>query len=117
MPVAVMGQRFNVDTAGFDIYFPLYMLLPNKDYSPFQVLSAIRRSLRRLSIAKKYQHLNSLVVFKTTNKGFHFFHTLDDFIFLELPQYPIALFYFFNEEFETVKAAHDKAMSVIKKVY
>lgn len=97
--------------------FPLYMLLQNKDYSPFQVLSAIRRSLKRLSIAKKYKHLNSLVVFKTTNKGFHFFHTIDEFIFLEFPRYQIALFYFFKEEFDTTKAAYDKAMEIIKKVY
>ena len=97
--------------------FPLYMLLPNKDYSPFQVLSAIRRSLKRLSVAKKYNHLNSLVVFKTSNKGFHFFHTIDEFIFLEFPQYQIALFYFFKQEFETTKAAHDGAMEIIAKVY
>ncbi|MDB5004393.1 MAG: hypothetical protein JWQ34_2618 [Mucilaginibacter sp.] len=97
--------------------FPLYMLLPNKDYTPFQVLSAIRRSLKRLSVAKKHKHLNSLVVFKSINKGFHFFHTIDEYIFLELPQYQIALFYFFNEEFGTVKEAHNQAMSIIKKVY
>jgi len=97
--------------------FPLYMLLPNKDYSPFQVLSAIRRALKRLSVARKYNHLNSLVVFKTSNKGYHFFHTIDEFIFLEFPQYQIALFYFFKEEFETTKAAHDAAMEIIAKVY
>ncbi|MFD2871983.1 hypothetical protein ACFS5N_05855 [Mucilaginibacter ximonensis] len=97
--------------------FPLYMLLPNKDYTPFQVLSAIRRSLKRLSVAGKYDHVNSLVVFKTTNKGFHFFHTIDEFIFLELPQYQIAVFYFFKKEFSTVKEAFDEAMSIIKKVY
>ena len=97
--------------------FPLYMLLPNKDYTPFQVLSAIRRSLKRLSIARKYDHLNSLVVFHTTNKGFHFFHTVDEYIFLELPQYQIAVFYFFKEKFNTVKEAFDKATTIIKKVY
>jgi hypothetical protein len=97
--------------------FPLYMLLQNKDYTPFQVLSAIRRSLKRLSIAKKYSHLNSLVVFKTSNKGFHFFHTIDEFIFLEFPQFQIALFYFFKEEFHNTKAGHERAMEVIKKVY
>jgi len=97
--------------------FPLYMLLPNKGYSPFQVLSAIRRSLKRLSVARKYPHLNSLVVFKTANKGFHFFHTIDEFIFLEFPKYQIALFYFFKEEFNNTKAAHEKAMEIIEKVF
>ena len=97
--------------------FPLYMLLQNKDYSPFQVVSAIRRSLKRLSVAKKYRHLNSLVIFKTTNKGFHFFHTIDEFIFLEFPQFQIALFYFFREEFDNTTEAYQRAMNVIEKVY
>jgi hypothetical protein len=97
--------------------FPLYMLLQNKDYTPFQVLSAIRRSLKRLSVAKKYDHLNSLVVFKTSNQGFHFFHTIDEFIFLEFPKYQIALFYFFKQEFDTISDAHDAAIKIIRKVY
>lgn len=53
----------NSEKVDYLMDFPLYMLLQNKDYTPFQVLSAIRRSLKRLSVAKKYDHLNSLVVF------------------------------------------------------
>jgi hypothetical protein len=97
--------------------FPLYMLLQNKNYSPFQVLSAIRRSLKRLSVAKKYNHLNSLVAFKTGNKGFHFFHTIDEFIFLESPKHHIAIFYFLKQEFDTTSDAQDAAVKIIKKVY
>lgn len=97
--------------------FPLYMLLQNKDYTPFQVLSAIRRSLKRLAVFRKYEQLNSLVVFKTSNKGYHFFHTIEDFIFLELPQHELAFFYFFADQFATTQAAHDKAMVIIAKVY
>ena len=107
----------NSEKVDYLMDFPLYMLLQNKDYTPFQVLSAIRRSLKRLSVAKKYDHLNSLVVFKTSNKGFHFFHTIDEFIFLEFPKYQIALFYFFKQEFETTGDAHDAAMEIIRKVY
>jgi hypothetical protein len=56
-------------------------------------------------------------VFKTSNKGFNFFHTIDEFIFLEFPIYQIALFYFFKQEFETTGDAHGAAMEIIRKVY
>jgi len=97
--------------------FPLYMLLPNKELSPFQVLTAIRKSLNRLSIKSKYNQLNSLVIFKTQNPDPHFFHSIDEFIFLEMPQYQIALFYFYQNKFDTVDGAHERAMDIIKSVY
>ena len=97
--------------------FPLYMLLPNKVLSPYQALTAIRRSLRRLCIKGKYKHFNSLVIFKTRNPDPYFFHTIDDFIFLEMPQYQIALFYFYREEFETGSSAHERAMEITKSIY
>jgi hypothetical protein len=62
-------RRFKYSKSSGDIPylrdFPLYMLLPNKELSPFQIQTAIRKSLKRLSIKRKYNHLNSLVVFKT----------------------------------------------------
>lgn len=97
--------------------FPLYMILSNKELSPLQVLTEIRKSLKRLSIKSKYDHLNSVVIFKTKNPNPHFFHTIDEFIFLEMPQYQIALFYFYRDKFDTVAAAHSRAMEIIKSVY
>lgn len=93
------------------------MVLPNKELSPYKVLTAIRRSLKGLSIKRKYDHLNSLIVFKTTNLDPHFFHTIDEFIFLEIPQYQIALFYFYQDKFDTVDAARERATDIIKLVY
>src|SRR5690606_8467687 len=91
--------------------------LPNNELSSFQVLTAIRKSLKRLSIKSKYRHINSLVGFKTRNQSPHYFHALDEFIFLEMPQYQIALFYFYQDEFDTVDAAHERAMEIMKSVY
>lgn len=97
--------------------FPLYMLLPNKNYSPSKALSEIRRTLYRISIKEKTEHINSLVIFKTHNKGDHFFHTLDEFIFMELPKYGIAIFYFFTRVFKTNEEAFKEAMKILKEVY
>ncbi len=97
--------------------FPIYMLLPNKDYSPSKALTEIRKTLYRLSVRDKQEHINSVVIFKTHNKSDQFFHTLDDFIFLELAKYGIAIFYFYNRTFKNNEAAHKAAMKLIKEVY
>lgn len=116
----ITRQFRNSKTAGDIPYLrdlPLYSVLPNKNYSPAQILTALRGSLRRLAVDRKASHLNSLVVFRSTNKEFHFFHHIDEFMYLEMPQYQIALFYFYNNEFPTVKHAFDQAFEIIKSVY
>lgn len=85
--------------------------------TPSKVLSEIRRTQKRLTVKNKKPKINSLTIFKTKNKGFHFFHQMDEFIFLELPQYGIALFYFYKKIFETEKDGYTEARKVIDKVY
>jgi len=97
--------------------FPLSVLRPNIDYSPSKAVSEMRRSQKRITIKNKINNLNSLIIFKTSNTDFHFFHTMDDFIFIELPKYNLALFYFYKRTFSTVKAGHKAAMKIIDKSY
>lgn len=97
--------------------FPIAVLRPKTDYSPSKALTEIRMMQKRLTVKNKYKNFNSLLTFKTTNTSFNFFHTQDDFIFIELPQYKIALFHFYKREFKTLKAAHTAAMKIIDKVY
>jgi hypothetical protein len=97
--------------------FPISMLRSNKDYSPSKVVFEIRQSLKRLSIKRKNQATNSLIVLKTSNHSFHFFHTMNEFIFIELPVHNIAIFYFFNKKFETAKEGYIEAMKTIEAVY
>lgn len=97
--------------------FPLYMLLQNKDLSPSKVVSEIRKTLIRMSVKTKDSKINSLVVFKTNNKNNHFFHNLNEFIFLEIGNFGIALFYFYQKSFDTIDDARDEAMSIITQLY
>jgi len=97
--------------------FPISVLRPNVNYSPSKAVSEIRRSQKRLTIKNKSNNFNSLIVFKTSNKSYHFFHTMDEFIFIELPQFEIALFYFYNKTFPTISGGYEEAMKIIDKVY
>jgi hypothetical protein len=58
-----------------------------------------------------------LIIFKTSNPDFHFFHTMNEFIFVELPHRKIALFYFFTKQFKTEAAGFKEAMKIIKVAY
>lgn len=97
--------------------FPLSVMRASKDYSPSKVVSEIRLSRRRITIKSKIKNINSLVVFKTKNKHFSFFHNMNEFMFLEMPQHKIALFYFYNKTFETNLAAYTEAMEIIHSIY
>ncbi len=97
--------------------YPLSVLDPNIDYSPTTVIRNLRESLRRIMIKSKERHLNSLITFRTKNMGMHFFHKNNDFIFLELPKYNLALLYFYKQTFKDELEARDAAMKVIKSHY
>ncbi len=96
---------------------PLLILRESVNYSPNKAVAEIRRSLKRLTIKDKSQHFNSLTIFETKNKGFHFFHKMDDFIFIEIPQHKIALFYFYKTTFKTLKSGQRAAEKIIDQVY
>lgn len=98
-------------------HFPLSVLDPNINYSPAKVLSGLRDALRRITIKSKNSHLNSLVIFKTSNPDMTFFHKNNDYIFLELPQKKIALFHFFRKVFSDVIQARNEAIEIMHKHY
>lgn len=96
---------------------PVAMFWREIDTTPNDVFNTIRRSRRALTKKRKANKYNSLLVFNTTNKSFHFFHKIDDFIFIEMPQVGKAFFLFFNKEFIEHKDAHAECMEIIKRVY
>lgn len=97
--------------------FPLSVLRKSVDYSPSKAIAEIRRSQKRVSTKNKLKKINSLVTFKTKNKEFHFFHHMDDFIFLEFPKQQIAVFYFYKKEFDNELSAYEEAMKIIETFY
>lgn len=97
--------------------YSLSVLDPNIEYSPAKAMRNLRESLNRIVIKSKEQQYNSLVTFKTKNPGMHFFHKNNDFIFIELPKYNLALLYFYKRAFINELEAKDASMEVIKAHY
>jgi hypothetical protein len=87
------------------------------DISPTKIFSNFRQALKKLGVKSKMEQLNSLVIFETSNESFHFFHKVNEFIFIEMPQKKVALFYFIDRTFDTDREAYELAMDKIKAVY
>lgn len=92
-------------------------ILDDLSLSPSKVFSNLRNSLKRIGVKLKVDRLNSLLVFKTKNPDFHFMHSANNFIFLELPKYNLALFYFLSKKFDTHQDAYDECMKIIEEQY
>lgn len=96
---------------------PIAMFWGDIDTTPNKIFRIIRKSRRALMRKKKGEKYNSLGVFKTSNKSFHFFHKVDEFIFIELPQVQKAFFLFYNKEFDHYLDSQKEYMEIIKKFY
>lgn len=96
---------------------PIAMFWGDIDTTPNKVFRIIRKSRRVLMKKKKCDKHNSLMVFETSNENFHFFHKVDEFIFIELPQVKKAFFLFYSKEFENHFESRKECMAVIEKFY
>lgn len=96
---------------------PISLFRKSNNFSASKTIAKIRNAQKRITIKSKDANVNSLVMLRTKNKGFHFLHTLDEFIFIELPEYKIAMFYFYSKTFENIESAQTEAMEIVKKIY
>ncbi len=71
---------------------PITVMRNSINYSPYKAASELRQAQKRATVKNKSKRLNSIVVFGTKNKNFHFFHSMNNYIFFELPQFGIGFF-------------------------
>jgi hypothetical protein len=88
-----------------------------RDMSIRSVTSKCRLALRRIATKDKSKRFNSLIVGRTIQKTFHYFHKSGQFIHLEIPTYNKAFFYFYEKEFKNDKTTKKEAIKIIKSVY
>ncbi|HHQ4616751.1 TPA: hypothetical protein ACSPZX_003180 [Aeromonas veronii] len=96
---------------------PIAMFQGPINQSPSKVFSNLRNALKTLTIKSKLQKHNSLCVLRTKNPDFYFFHSTNNYIFIELAQYNIAFFYFYKQKFATAAEATALAQEIVKKEY
>ena len=96
---------------------PIAMFQGPSDTSPAKVFSNLRSALYALSVKSKANRLNSLCIMHTTNHDFHFFHSTNNFIFIELAEFGIAFFYFYKQSFDNSNLAREAAMGIVQEHY
>lgn len=118
----ILNLRRKLKRPNRGIYAPALADIPigimqKMDISPSKVFSNCRQAYKKLAVKSKYSKVNSLVVYETSNKGFHFFHKVNEFIFIELPKQKVAFFYFIDKKFINHKDARNTALGKIKLIY
>jgi hypothetical protein len=96
---------------------PMSVMRLNIDLSPYKALSQLRQAQANINRKEKASKYYSLVFWKSKNKEPIFFHTMSEYIFLEFPEYKMALFYFFNKEFESNYEAEKEAKKILIETY
>ena len=96
---------------------PIAMFQGPMDQSPSKVFSNLRNALKTLSVKSKAVKHNSLCILRTTNPDFHFFHSTNNFIFIELAQYNVAFFYFYKQVLSSSDEAATLAKEIVQKEY
>lgn len=104
-------------------FIPLFKEVPmsvmrfNIDLSPYKALSQLRNSQSRIKKSSKDSKYYSLVFWKSKNTDTFFFHTMDEYIYFEFPEFKMAMFYFFKKEFKSNYEAEKEAKQIIISQY
>jgi hypothetical protein len=96
---------------------PIAMFQGPLEQSPSKVFSNLRNALKTLALKPKAVKHNSLCILRTTNPDFHFFHSTNNFIFIELAEYNVAFFYLYKQEFATSAEAAALAQEIVQREY
>ncbi|NJO24834.1 MAG: hypothetical protein HC867_02145 [Bacteroidia bacterium] len=97
--------------------FPVAMMRHFIDMDPFKAHDFLRRSQRRITVKAKTDRLNSLVVFNTAKPHFNFFIQPDEYIFVSLPMFKFAFFYFLKKKYNHHIEASEEALFIMEKVF
>ncbi len=96
---------------------PIAMFQGPAEQSPTKVFSNLRNALKTLAIKSKAVKHKSLCILRTTNPDFHFFHSTNNFIFIELAKYNLAFLYFYKKEFASSEEAATLAQEIVQREY
>jgi len=88
-----------------------------RDFSIRKITKQTRQSLKRIATKDKSNRISNLLVGTTKNKGFNYFHTSGEFIFIEIPAYNKLFFHFYEKEFKNENQVSREAMKIISEVY
>ena len=86
------------------------------EMNPFKAYNLLRQTQNRITIKRKYERIESLLMFEPKTSGFNFFNLANEYIFISFPMFKIAIFYFLRKSHNDNREALNEAYEIMTKV-
>ncbi len=86
------------------------------EMNPFKAYNFLRQSQNRITVKRKHERIDSLLIFEPKIFDFSFFSLANEYIFINFPMFKIAIFYFLRKYHNGKEEALDKAYGIMGKV-
>ncbi|WP_426065365.1 hypothetical protein [Flavobacterium sp. DSP2-3-1] len=96
---------------------PISLMRHFIEFTPYKAYDFLRSTQIMMTVKKKMDRINSLVIFDITQPNFDFFTQPNEYIFVSLPNAKIGFFYFFKENYTNTKDAYEDAIKIMKQVF
>jgi hypothetical protein len=87
------------------------------EFTPYKAYDYLRNTQIRMTVKKKIDRINSLVIFDIVQPHFDFFTQPNEYIFVSIPSAKIGFFYFFKENYTNTNEAYEDAIKIMKQVF
>jgi len=96
--------------------FSVAMLRHFFEMNPFKSYIFLRQSQNRITVKRKYERIESLLIFEPKTSDFNFFNLANEYIFISFPMFKIAIFYFLRKSHNIDREALNEAYEIMTKV-
>ena len=106
------NSEYNKDLGEFSVA----MLRHFFEMNPFKAYNFLRQSQNRITVKRKYERIESLLIFEPKTSDFNFFNLANEYIFISFPMFKIAIFYFLRKSHDSDKEALNEAYEIMTNV-
>lgn len=96
---------------------PVSLMRHFTEFAPDKAYDYLRSIQKKMTVKKKIDRINSLVIFDIAQPNFNFFTQPNEYIFVSLPNAKIGFFYFIKENYTNTKEAYEDAIIIMKQVF
>ena len=107
------NSEYNRDWGEFSVAMLRYFF----EMNPFNAYNTLRQTQNRITVKRKYERIESLLMFEPKTSDFNFFNLANEYIFISFPMFKMAIFYFLQKNHNEGTEALNKDYEIMTKVF